>query len=155
MEVSRSKRRTLHPASYAVGFLSASLAGLAAATVFYASGLASYMTMGTNCSGLGMQLYALGGAAANAAEANGDLPPSLDALATPDGAGVTYLKAVPDDPWGRAYLYQLQPDGGARIASRGEDGLAHTGDDIAFVIERGPTWIVREATSAERQASAR
>jgi hypothetical protein len=155
MDGKGSKRWTLHPASYAVGFLTASLAGLGGLALLYACGMSPFATFRTSCSVLGMQLYALGGATADSAEASGELPPSLETLAAPDGAGRSYLKAVPDDPWGRAYLYELQPDGGARIASRGEDGLAHTGDDIAFVIERGPTWVVREATSAEVEAAGR
>ena len=150
------RRGSLHPLSFAVGFFTASLAGLGAGTLLYTSGSGPFAALRTHCTVTGMDLHALGSAVGSSAEAHGDeLPATLEVLALPDDAGRSYLKALPDDPWGRGYLYEPQSDGSARLGSMGEDGLPHTGDDITFVIERGPAWVVREATRAELEAERR
>jgi hypothetical protein len=150
------RRGILHPISFAVGFLTASLAGLGTAALLYSGGTGPFAALRPHCTVPGMALHALGSALGDSMQGQGDrLPPSLAVLATPDETGRSYLASVPDDPWGRGYVYEPQADGSARLGSLGADGLAHTGDDITFVIERGPAWVVREATRAELEAARR
>lgn len=156
MDGIRLRRATLHPASFALGLGTAGLAALAASALLHAYGVNPLVSFRTHCSVTGTSLHALGSAVGDSAQRHGDrLPASLELLTSADELGKRYLQAVPDDPWGRAYVYETQGDGSARIASLGEDGLARTGDDIAFVIERGPRWVVREATSADLSADRR
>jgi Type II secretion system (T2SS), protein G len=150
------RRGSLHPISFAVGFFTAGLACLGAATLLYTSGTGPFAALRAHCETPGMDLHALGSALGDAAQGHGDrLPVSLEMLETPDETGRSYLESLPDDPWGRDYVYEPQVDGSARLGSLGADGLAHTGDDITFVIERGPAWVVREATRAELEAERR
>jgi hypothetical protein len=148
-----NRRGSLHPLSFAVGFFTATAAGLGASLLLYTSGAGPFEAWREQRTSQGMDLRALGGAIGCSTQGHGDcLPTSLEVLAAPDEHGRSYLKGLPDDPWGRGYLYEPQSDGSARLGSLGEDGLAHTGDDITFVIERGPAWVVREATRAELKA---
>lgn len=42
-----------------------------------------------------------------------------------------YLSKEPRDPWGNAYTYSASEKNGFELYSKGPDGKAHTGDDIA------------------------
>ena len=66
------------------------------------------------------------------------LPESLEDLVSgsesnPDG----YLKEIPDDPWGQAYIYETTGGrGGFRIISLGPDMTEGTEDDITSEADR-------------------
>lgn len=65
---------------------------------------------------------------------SGWYPDSLEVLVTPDVNGATYLKAtkLPQDPWGRDYVYELQSSGRqmSKLYTLGRDGRAGgTGED--------------------------
>jgi hypothetical protein len=103
-----------------------------------------------------MDLSAIGCALGLFAEEHADeLPQSLDELTVPGDDGAPYMKAVPLDPWGRAYAYDRRADGSARIACAGEDRRERTQDDTVFVVERGPAWITRAASAAELRSERR
>lgn len=71
---------------------------------------------------------------------NGQFPPSLDALVTlPDGLpnpqkwnGPYLQKGLPTDPWGQAYIYQVDGEQFV-ISSAGPDLAANTDDDISSI----------------------
>lgn len=74
-------------------------------------------------------------------------PDSLDVLVTPDVNGVTYLgaRALPVDPWNRAYVYEPPapgvvgaPASARRVFSLGADGRAGGSGDDADIV--GPAW---------------
>ncbi|MCE9596191.1 MAG: type II secretion system protein GspG [Planctomycetes bacterium] len=56
-------------------------------------------------------LTIMGGLDHYAAQNDGKFPSELKTLTILDENGAAYLDALPSDPWGRAYLYRLSPDG--------------------------------------------
>ncbi len=53
----------------------------------------------------------------------GRAPESLDALTQPDSNGNSYVKAIPDDPWKNAYVYEPPSAGNDYVVkSYGRDG---------------------------------
>lgn len=79
---------------------------------------------------IGDDMYTLVGALGAYSDNNGGWPGTLADLNRPDAQGLTYLPGdvLPDDPWGRPYLYKI--DGKTVVISTlGADG------------ERGGTWL--------------
>jgi hypothetical protein len=61
------------------------------------------------------------------------LPASLEELTRPDpDSGEALLDALPDDPWGRAFLYKVTGPATYRILSLGADGTEGTEDDLVW-----------------------
>jgi general secretion pathway protein G len=58
----------------------------------------------------------------HASEHDGRYPDSLEALLEPDEEGLSWLAEIPLDPWGNAYVYQLDGES-VRVLSYGADGV--------------------------------
>ena len=69
----------------------------------------------------------------------GRYPDTLEVLVMPDENGESYLEEIPLDPWGNAYLYELQEGGkGCRLTCHGSDGAPGGDGEATDVVSTLP-----------------
>ncbi|NOT31520.1 MAG: hypothetical protein HOP15_13820 [Planctomycetes bacterium] len=110
-----------------LGWAPAIVAGFAGMGALAATGVDGDEPMGETTQETQAQtdIWTLDDALEQYALANDGLyPPSLEALVTPDENGVSYLgqDALPLDPWGNSYVYELR-DEAPLVISYGADGV--------------------------------
>ncbi len=87
------------------------------------------------------EIQAIGGAIQSYVAVEGDYPESLADLIRPDSSGAKYLDctAVPNDPWGRPYLYSLPGEFAPEalvytLGMDGEPGGELEAEDLVYTV---------------------